>query len=920
MLFTLNKLVKGLMAMALGLTAPPMLMAAETLPAGVSKVATVEGVSEYLLPNGLRVVLASDSSTPVTTVNMTYLVGSRHENYGQTGMAHLLEHMLFKGTPTTPNALGEFSRRGLQANGTTSADRTNYYASFAANPENLEWYLRWQADAMVNSRIAGEDLASEMTVVRNEMESGENSPFRVLLQRMQSTAFLWHNYGKSTIGARSDVENVDVAQLRDFYRVYYQPDNAVLVLSGAFDENATLAVIADAFGKLPRPERELPREYTVEPVQDGERSVAVRRVGGTPMVGALYHVPSAAAPEYVYFNLATMMLSDTPSGLLYRELVQNNLATGVFGFAMARRDAGLAMFGAQLQPGMSDDKALDALTDALESQGRRNMTQQDLDRARNQWLTDWERTFGDAQSLGVALTEAIAAGDWRLFFLQRDWVRQAGLDEVEKTARSYLLRSNRTSGRYLPTDKPVRAPELAVPDVALLVADYQGDGQAPPSEVFDTSPAAIDAATQRKTLSLPNGSVGLALLPKVTRSQRAEAVLSLYFGDAETLRGHRLDEEVAADLLAMGTKTRTRQAINDEIDSLRGTLGISGEKGKVQVTLSAPRENLPKMIALVFDLLRNPVFPQEDLSTYLGQESNNLRNAMSDPMGLAGQALARHDNPWNKDDVRYQPTFQEELDDLKAMTRKRLQAFHDSFYGAGKVTLSAVGDFDPVAVEQAMVQGVAGWRKAPAYEYVANAYREVTPKQYDIDTPDKANAFYLAGGNFEMRDDNPDYPALMLTNFLLGASETSRLWTRIREEAGLSYSVRSSVTVSAFESLARWRVYAIFAPSNRERLEGLMTSTISEALAQGFTDKEVTDGIEALLNYQRLSRTVDENLAERWSWYQETGRSFAWVAAFEDKLRQLDAAEVNRVMRKYLRPDDWSRAVAGDFTQQEQGK
>ena len=184
---------------------------------------------------------------------MTYLVGSRNENYGQTGMAHLLEHMLFKGTSTTRNAMGEFSRRGLQANGSTSGDRTNYFASFAANPETLKWYLGWQADAMVNSLIAKEDLDSEMTVVRNEMESGENSPSRILMQKMQAAAFQWHSYGKNTIGARSDVENVDIGQLRAFYHQYYQPDNAVLIVAGKFDPQATLADIEETLGKLPKP-------------------------------------------------------------------------------------------------------------------------------------------------------------------------------------------------------------------------------------------------------------------------------------------------------------------------------------------------------------------------------------------------------------------------------------------------------------------------------------------------------------------------------------------------------------------------------------------------------------------------------------------------------------------------------------------
>src|SRR5690606_15860965 len=146
-----------------------------------------------------------------------------------------------------PNALAEFSRRGLAANGSTTGDRTNYYASFAADPETLDWYLKWQADAMVNALIAKEDLDSEMTVVRNEMERGENNPFQILMQKMQATAYQWHNYGHSTIGARSDVENVDIGQLRAFYKEYYQPDNAVLIVAGRFDPQATLDTIAQVF-------------------------------------------------------------------------------------------------------------------------------------------------------------------------------------------------------------------------------------------------------------------------------------------------------------------------------------------------------------------------------------------------------------------------------------------------------------------------------------------------------------------------------------------------------------------------------------------------------------------------------------------------------------------------------------------------
>ena len=474
---------------------------AASLPAGVSEAASIEGITEYRLANGLRVLLVPDESKPSTTVNMTYLVGSRNENYGQTGMAHLLEHMLFKGTSTTRNAMGEFSRRGLQANGSTSSDRTNYFASFAANPDTLKWYLGWQADAMVNSLIAKEDLDSEMPVVRNEMESGENSPFRILMQKLTAAAYQWHSYGKTTIGARSDVENVDIAQLRAFYHEYYQPDNAVLIVAGKFDPQATLADIEETLGKLPKPERKLPPEYTVEPAQDGERSVTLRRAGGTPLVAAMYHIPAAGSPDFVPLDLAATILADTPSGRLYHALVPTKLASGVFGFTMENLDPGLAMFAAQLTPGKSLDAAMKALTGTLESLGAKPFTQQELERARSKWLTSWEQTYSDPEQVGVALSEAIAAGDWRLFFLQRDRARKATLAEVQQAATTYLVQSNRIEGRYIPTEKPVRAPLAQRVDLTAVFKDYKGDPDFKAASAFDPSPENIDKLTQRRSLS-----------------------------------------------------------------------------------------------------------------------------------------------------------------------------------------------------------------------------------------------------------------------------------------------------------------------------------------------------------------------------------------------------------------------------------
>lgn len=897
------------------IAAAPAAWAAQTpdLPSGITEVTSVEGITEYRLLNGLRVLLAPDESKPVTTVNMTYLVGSRHEGYGETGMAHLLEHMLFKGTPTMKNALGQFSKRGLQANGSTSTDRTNYFASFAANPENLRWYLGWQADAMINSTISRADLDTEMTVVRNEMESGENNPFRVLRQKMLAAAYQWHNYGKSPIGSRADVENVDVSQLRAFYHRYYQPDNAVLIVTGKFDVQETLADIARDFGRIPKPDRTLPPEYTVEPVQDGERSITLRRAGGTPLVAAMYHVPAAASVDYPAVLLLSVIMSDTPSGRLYRNLVTKGEAAGVFGFSVDQFHPGVVMFGAQLEPSMDTSTALWSLIDTLENVAEDPIKAEELERARSKILIDWEQTYSDPQKVGVALSEAIAAGDWRLMFLGRDRVRTTKLADVQRVAESYLVRSNRIEGRYLPTDKPVRAPAQPQLDVAAMFKDYKGDPNFRQAEAFDPTPAIIDERTVRRTLDLPNGPVQLALLPKATRGSRVQARLLMQFGDVESLKGQRVLSAAVADLLENGTETLTRQQIQDRFDALSAEVNFAGGGTDLSVSMSTTRDHLPELVALVLDIIRQANFPADQVEEFKRAMLTSIQASMTEPTQIASRVLARHDNPWPKDDVRYVPTFEESLAELGELQSDALKAFHAWFYGAGRMSFTAVGDFDPDAIDKVFTDGLAGWQQAPTWQRVPNPYRSVKAEQFEIDTPDKANAFYITRLPLDLQDTDADFPALYLADFLLGQSETSRLWMRVREREGLSYNVRSNLRVSAFEPSAAWTIYAIYAPEARAKLESAIREELALLVKSGFTDAEIRDGVAALLNYRRLARAQDSVLAATWLDYIQRDRSFAWSEEVDRKLEALTAADVNAAVRKYLKPKDFSAAAAGDF-------
>ena len=882
---------------------------AQVLPSGVTRVQSVEGIDEYRLANGLQLLLIPDSSKPTTTVNLTYRVGSRHENYGETGMAHLLEHLLFKGSPKHPNVWAEFTKRGLAANGSTWFDRTNYTASFSANDDNLRWYLGWQADAMVNSFIARKALDTEMTVVRNEMESGENNPDRILFSKTLATMYQWHNYGKETIGARSDVENVDIPRLQAFYRLYYQPDNATLIVSGKFQPAQTLSWIAQSFGVIKKPTRVLPTQYTLDPVQDGERSITLRRNGGVPVLYAAYHVPPGAHPDFAAVDLLGSIMGDAPSGRLHKRLTEKGLAATTYAFSQGLAEPGFALFGAQLGPQQDVDAARNQLLATIESVSKEPITQEELDRAKTKWLKGWDQAFTNPETVGVSLSETVAMGDWRLFFLNRDRVREATLADVQRVAEQRLLPANRTLGVYLPTDQPQRAPAPAKVDVVAQLKTFKPQGAAAAVEAFEATPANIDRRTQRFDI----GGLRVGLLPKGSRGNAVQAMLSLRFGDEKSLFGQGEVADMVAALLDKGTATMTRQQIQDRLDALRTEISISGGAGVVTVGMSSRRENLPAAIALLGDLLRHPVLPADALEEVRRQALASIEQDRKEPEAVVSNALARLGNPYPRGDLRYARTFDEIVQDISGVTLEQVREHHQKFYGAKAGEFSAVGDFDVVAVRQALQTAFGDWQVGAPYTRVSQPLISVPPARLLLVTPDKQNATMLVEYPVPLSDNDADYAALSMANYLLGSGGNSRLWRRIRETEGLSYDVRSSIEWNDTEPHSAWSATAIFAPQNQPKVEAAFREELTRALKDGFTAKELAEGQRGLLNYRRLTRARDAAVAAGIANNLHIGRTFARSAQVDEQLEALTLDQVNAALRKYLAPDRFVYGFAGDF-------
>ncbi len=917
-------LVAGLMAASV-VTALPASAQAPAAGAVPTPLATVEGITEYRLPNGLQVLLAPDDSKPTTTVNVTYRVGSRHENYGETGMAHLLEHLIFKGTPTTKNAFAEFTKRGLRANGTTSWDRTNYFASFAANDDNLRWYLGWQADVMVNSRIAKADLDSEMTVVRNEMESGENNPSSVLFRRVMAAMYDWHNYGKPPIGARSDVENVDISRLQAFYRQHYQPDNATLIVSGRFKPEQVLMWVADSFGAIPRPARVLQATYTLETAQDGERRVTVRRVGGTAILYMGYHLPPAAHADAAPAALLAQLLGDAPAGRLHKRLVEKGLAANVFGTTLALTEAGVLLVGATLAPGQDVELASTEMAAALDTLVSDPVTAAELDRARTQWLNAWEQGYTDPERVGVELSSAIAKGDWRLYFLERNRVRQALLADVQRVAQHHLLPDNRSVAVYRPVAQVARAPAPARVDVAAQLQGFQGDSAAAVVEVFDATPASLEARSQRFRLSdgLSQGQSGaapglqVALLPKGTRGRAVQARLTLHFGDELSLQGQGTTIGLVGALLDKGAHGLTRQQISDGFDRLRAEVGFNAEGQTLTVTISTTRDNLPGTISLLGRVLRGPSFDADALEEVRRQGLAGIEQQRKEPEALVANVLARHGNPYPKGDPRYTETFDEMEADLKAVQVADLQRAHARFISTRVGQFAAVGDLDTAAVTAALRLAFGNW---PPAAPDAATYRRLpqplvlpAPVRLVLQTPDKQNATLLAQLPVPLSDQHPDYAAFTLANYIFGGGGDSRLWQRIREREGLSYDVRSAVDWNPVDLNSGWTLSAIFAPQNQPKVEAAWRAELLRSVTDGFTAAELESARQGLLNFRHLSRAQDANLAAQLANNLHLSRSFSVSQEVDDAIASLTLAQVNAAWRAYIKPDKLAVAWAGDF-------
>ncbi|MBL9016316.1 MAG: insulinase family protein [Myxococcales bacterium] len=877
----------------------PMKEPAPKTLAKLHEVRTVEGITEYRMDNGMQVLLFPDPTQSTVTVNITYLVGSRVEGYGETGMAHLLEHMMFKGSPRHRNVLKLLDERGGQANGTTWTDRTNYYETLPASQENLDFALDLEADRMINATISPDDLKTEFSVVRNEFEMGENEPLAILEERIVSTAYLWHNYGKSTIGSRADIERVPVPALRAFYEKYYQPDNAVLIVAGKFDKARALASIEKFYGPLPKPSRTLQPSYTVEPVQDGERSVTLRRNGDIHAVGLAYHTVGAASPDYPAVQAALDLLDREPSGRLYKKLVETKLAAEVGASQTMFRDPYLAVVMAEVRDGKNVDKVEDVMKKEIEGLGAGTIDAKEVERWKVATLKDLELAMADSQLIAVELSEFAALGDWRTLFAYRDRVMKVTAADVQRVAKAFFKQSNRTSGRFIPTKDADRAPLTETPDVTTVVKGIEGGDVKEQGEVFAATLDNIEARTTRRELK---GGIKATLLPKKTRGGKVELRLALHWGDEKTLQNKAVVADLAAALLQRGTTKKSYQELQDAENALKSQISIGGGASGYTVRIETFRDKLPAALALAAEMLQSPSFPEKELELVRQEQLAALEQQLQDPQVVAWVTLSQLTSKWPKGDPRHSMSVQEQIDAVKAVKASDIKAFYRQFVGAGHGELSVVGDFDAAALAVQVETLFAAWISKAPYKRLESKVFGVPGASKSVEIKDKEMTQLAIMHDLPMRDTDPDYPAWAMVGQILGGDTGARIWMRLREGEGLSYGAGAWTDASALDEVGSFGAYAIVAPQNLAKAKASLLDEITKMAAGKVTDAELARAKEAWLKAQDTNLSNDSYVTSMLATQSYLGRTTKETAALRAKIAAVTTADLERVAKKHLVP------------------
>ena len=906
-------------------------LTAAALPPNVESVETFRGMTQYRLKaNGMTILLAPDHASPVVTFMVVYHVGSRNESPGNTGSAHLLEHMIFnkstenfgraKGHRTFQEVLYEGGADAGSSNMTTWYDRMNGYSTLPS--DKLELAMRIEADRLGRALILDAERTSEMSVVRNEFEIGENNPARALHKATIATAILAHPYHWNTIGYRSDIEGVTTEKLREHYKTYFHPDNAEAILVGDFDTESALALFDRQFGGFARSPNPIPKVITVEPPQEGERRTFVRRPGTLGLVMIGYMRPAALHPDFIALEVLTSILADGVNSRLYQALVDTGLATSVNANNFTLRDPYPMVITATCAPGKSHDEVEAAIKATVAKLIEQGVTAADVKRAQQQIEVAVVRSRDGTYNFASTLGEAVASTDWKWFLTYVDNVKSVTATDVKRVAAAYLVPDHATVGWFIPAAN-VAKPAAATTAPAVTPAATPAAAQerpaasvaasvAAPAQAARTAPATRQSFAQRTVRKI----LGNGLIVDVVENHAVPTV---------AVRGIALAGEVTAPaskpalpaltakMLSRGTATRTKEQIGALLDDVGAARSYATGLNEVSVQAAGMARDLPVILDILSEELRSPAFTEAELAKARKELESDYLRADDDTSFRAqerlGQLTFAPGHP-------YRPHGRaEKLQSLGAVTEAELRAFHRARYNGNGMILAIVGDVDAAKtialVEQSF--GAIPRGEKPSFAATARTSAGERGTREAVTMRGKANMNIVMGAASGLRRQDPDYEAALVANAALGQTAlSSRIGRRVRDTEGLTYQIYSRFLQSD-ELDGLWLVNVFVAPQNVAKAMQSTREELEKYAREGATAAELEAQKNFFAGNYQVNLGSNAGVAAALAAAEKFGFGPGYLDEFPARIRAVTLEQANAAMRKHFFADRLHLIVAGDL-------
>ena len=861
------------------------------------------GIKEYkMTSNNLRVLLKKDKSAPVATFMVTYEVGSRNEAIGYTGSTHLLEHLMFKGSRKFNTTKGNSVFQTLQSlgarmNATTWLDRTNYFAVLPS--EHLESLIEIEADRMRNAWIKEEDRQSEMTVVRNEFERGQNSPSGVLDEHIWATAYHAHPYHHSTIGWKEDIENVSIERLKEFYDTFYWPNNATAIAIGDFEEKDALAMIKKHFGKIRKSTKPIPEVYTAEPEQEGIRTVTLKRAGQQGIVGVAHKTPSATNKDAAAFMVLSSILSSGKNSRFYKNITDKGLTTSIYIWDSLFKDPGLFTVYANLSPDVKHKTVESLIIQEYEKIKTDGVTEAEVKKAQAQLVAAMKFSQDGSYAIASGLNEAIASGDWTLYTTYSEKIKNVTKEDVQRVVVEYFKEDLSTVGYFIPKNKGAQG-ERAITSAKELEKIKKKYITGAEEESLSSKIVQSEPISGVRLFSLERGS-GVVTMQG-----------SFLGGDVYSNENRRVSDMVAS-MLDQGTKNMSKFEISEKLESVGARLNFFNGQARVGFSGKFLEEDTEMVFEIMADQIKNPLFSEQELEKvkkraiagYKRSKESTRGNAMNN-MLEAFYGKDHQNSPTNPDQA---------IEDIKKITAQNLEEYHSKNYGTGSMVIVVVGDIKHQELEKMVKESFGGWKKSPLNTKKEERVASKKAGKVYLTMQDKTSTDFLVGTALEIDRYHPDYLPLYLGTHTLGGNFSARLMQTVRVKEGLTYGINSSLSGFGNGNDGYWMVGGTFAPQLLSKGESSTLREVKLWLEKGITQKELDVTKSTLTGGFQVGFDTTGGLASGILSAVVTHNSLEYLDSYPEQVKKITLDQVNEAIKKYITLDGLYRVAAGSIDQ-----